>query len=255
MPQPFQEQTYRDGTYAEARDKGYDIVQLKFDGWFDRIEIGAGLVQHYSSTGRAFGFDNLMDTEVIATLLGENMRGTQWSQQPTRLGRKYLFDCFAWEGMNLSQFTYRDRYRVLWNALERLPSTYEAVRCYPISTRDELWNIQVATGAFEGLIYRRSTDDTSGIILREKLIITDDLQCIGFEEGLGKNAGMLGCIHARTNDDVRIDVGGGFSDDQRREIYLNQTAYLNKWFEVEARARFKSGSLRHPNFIRWRFDK
>jgi ATP-dependent DNA ligase len=66
---------------------------------------------------------------------------------------------------------------------------------------------------------------------------------------------MLGAIRAHTSSGVIIDVGGGFTDTQRREIWDNQDLYLGKPFEVEARARFESGSLRHPNFVRWRFDK
>ena len=55
--------------------------------------------------------------------------------------------------------------------------------------------------------------------------------------------------------EVGKPVGGGFDDQQRAEIWNNQPLYLGKWFEIEARAKFESGSYRHPNFIRWRNDK
>jgi hypothetical protein len=139
-------------------------------------------------------------------------------------------------------------------ALSYLPDTFEVVVCYRIDQAAELWQNYVINFDFEGLVFRKSQDDITGTVHREKKIITEDLVCDGFIEGMGKYAGTLGAIRAHTQNGVAIDVGGGFTDIDRREIWDNQDLYIGKTFEVEARARFESGSLRHPNFIRWRLD-
>jgi len=234
---------------------GCDLVQLKYDGWWSRIEIAEGWVRFYSRTSRLFKELQLANTDLRCTLIGEHMQGTQWAQEPGRIGRTFLFDCWSWGDTTLAEVPYRDRYRVLRLAPSHLPESFTVAPCFPMVRANEIWDNYVATSQYEGLVFRRSADDLGATVYRQKQIITDDLVCDGFIEGMGKFAGTLGAIRAHTKDNVLIDVGGGFTDSQRREIWDNQDLYLGKTFEVEARARFESGSLRHPNFIKWRTDK
>jgi len=247
-------QTYKDTDISGARSQGCDLVQLKYDGWWTRIEIASGWIRFYSRTARMFKELPFGDPDLRCTLIGEHMQGTQWAQEPGRIGRTFLFDCWHWADTNLADVPYRDRYRVLRLAPNILPSTFEVVTTYRISEAEVLWDNFVTRGDFEGLVFRRAHDDVGNSVYRQKRIITDDLVCDGFIEGMGKFAGTLGAIRAHTKDNVLIDVGGGFTDSQRREIWDNQDLYLGKTFEVEARARFESGSLRHPNFVRWKSD-
>jgi ATP-dependent DNA ligase len=129
------------------------------------------------------------------------------------------------------------------------------VECYRIDEAHNLWNTQVETEAYEGLVFRHSVDKIHDPLVRFKRIITEDLRCVSFTEGMGKHEGRLGAIQGVTKSGTPVYVGGGFSDDDRQEIWNNQPLYVGKWFEVEARARFVSGSLRHPQFVRWREDK
>lgn len=248
-------QNYKDTTIQGARSCSCDLVQLKYDGWWTRIEIADGVAKFYSRTSRLFKELLLPHGNLQCTLIGEHMQGTQWAQEPGRIGQTFLFDCWSWGDTPMETVPYRDRYRVLRLTPSYLPSTFSVVTCYRIEQADDLWNNYVETSQFEGLVFRRASDDLSATVYRQKRTITEDLICDGFIEGMGKFAGMLGAIRAHTRDGVIIDVGGGFTDAQRREIWDNQDLYLNKPFEVEARARFESGSLRHPNFIRWRNDK
>ena len=251
-------QTYKDTDINGAKSCGCDLVQLKYDGWWTRIEIAEGWMRFYSRTARMFKETQLANTELRCTLIGEHMQGTQWAQEPGRIGRTFLFDCWSWGDTTLENVPYRDRYRVLRLAPNHLPDTFAVILSYKIEQAQELWKNYVespSSNQFEGLVFRRTADNLSATVYRQKKIITEDLICDGFIEGMGKFTGMLGAIRAHTSAGVIIDVGGGFTDTQRREIWDNQDLYLGKPFEVEARARFESGSLRHPNFVRWRFDK
>jgi hypothetical protein len=248
-------QIYKDVTIEEAIKRGCDVVQLKYDGWWSYIVTKEGWRRFYSRTKREFRSTHLLDLDENTIMVGEHMQGTQWSQNAARLGRTYLFDIWQYGTHDLTLVDYRTRYNVLKLAAERLPDTFSLAPNYPSSLATSLWESHVEQNGFEGLIFRKSTDPVAAVVYRCKKIVTADLQAISFYEGQGKFAGTLGGINARTESDVLVDVGGGFSDDERNKIWQNQELYLNRWFEIEARAQFTSGSFRHPNFIRWREDK
>lgn len=249
---------YKDCSIAEAIHVGCDIVQLKYDGWYTRIEINAGWMRFFSRTNRMFKEVPFEDHSLSCVLLGEHMQGTQWSQEPGRLGHTYIFDAWYWQGTDLMKMDFRSRYRVARMAVTQyLPSTFALIALHPIGVAEMMWKESVEPGTFEGLVFSKSTDNAYAPIYRKKLVITEDLRCTGFVEGMGKFSGTLGSLIGETLTDspIRIDVGGGFDDTERAEIWANQQLYLGKMFEVEARARFESGSLRHPNFVKWRTDK
>lgn len=79
---------------------------------------------------------------------------------------------------------------------------------------------------------------------------TADLSVIGAKEGTGKNAGKLGALTVDFNG-VAVDIGSGYSDDQRVEFWDNQPDII----EVEYREVTKDGSLLFPRFVRVREDK
>ena len=242
--------------FEEARSYGCDVVQLKYDGWWSLIETDANVMRFYSRTAREFKSIPTLN-DITSKMVGECMQGTQWSQEPGRLGRTFLFDIWNYSTHDLSNSTYRVRYNVLQTAALNLPDTFTVVPNYFIDLAPPLWLTHVeneATG-YEGIIFRKSTDPIASTIYRCKKVVTADLQIIGFYEGQGKYVGTLGGVNARTADDIRVDVGGGFSDELRNTIWQAQESYLGRWFEIKARAKFESGSYRHPNFVRWRPDK
>lgn len=251
---PIPVQQYKDATVEQAIAHGCDIIQPKYDGWNARIEIHYGWVTWYSKTDRKYHQICYPDVELHAVLYAEHMFGTQWSKQAGREGLTYVFDIHTLNGENVSGFTYRERYSLVRSLLNRLPAGFSAVPCFPISAYAETWENYVTNNAFEGVVFRRKLDPLTALILRHKNTVTEDLCITGFIEGEGKYAGRLGSVTAVTKTGVPVDVGGGFDDLQRYEIWNAREKYLGRWFEAEARGRFESGSPRHPNFIRWRDD-
>lgn len=83
---------------------------------------------------------------------------------------------------------------------------------------------------------------------------TEDWPCVGFYKGTGRNSNRLGGIIINRKG-VEVRVGGGFSDEQREEIWKNQMNYFHMTAEGNFQEVTKDGSLRHPNFVRWRPDK
>jgi len=81
-----------------------------------------------------------------------------------------------------------------------------------------------------------------------------DLEVVSFEEGTGKYEGMLGAIVVKHND-VLVNVGSGFSDEERGQIWENRSKFRNHIAEIRYQEETPDGSLRFPTFRGWRPDK
>ncbi len=95
--------------------------------------------------------------------------------------------------------------------------------------------------------------------LKLKPFIEVSLTVIAVEEGTGKNVGRLGALVCEGEDDGRgilVNVGSGFTDDQRIDYWTSREEVVGKVVEVRADAVTKnqdgSYSLRFPRFLRFR---
>jgi DNA ligase-1 len=106
-------------------------------------------------------------------------------------------------------------------------------------------------------ICKRSTD-----WMKWKPTITVDLEVIGVEEGTGRNKGRLGALVCSGEDDAKfitVNVGSGFSDIDRDELWRDRNMVIGKTCEilcdVITQNQDGSYSLRFPRFVRFRDDK
>jgi DNA ligase-1 len=95
--------------------------------------------------------------------------------------------------------------------------------------------------------------------LKQKPYIEVSLTIVDLEEGTGKNQGRLGAFVCEGVDDgrhIRVNVGGGFTDQQRQEFWDNPQNMLQQVVEVRADAVSQdqdgSYSLRFSRFRRFR---
>jgi DNA ligase-1 len=99
--------------------------------------------------------------------------------------------------------------------------------------------------------------------LKLKPFIEVSLEVTNVEEGTGRNVGRLGALVCSGQDDgkqITVNVGSGFSDDQRTEFWSSRDTLLNEVVEVRADAITQNQdgtySLRFPRFLHFRgFDK
>ena len=97
--------------------------------------------------------------------------------------------------------------------------------------------------------------------LKQKPFIEVSLTVVAVEEGTGKNEGRMGAIICEGEDDskkIAVNVGSGFTDDQRTEFWESREAILGQVVEVRADAATLNQdsegvySLRFPRFLRFR---
>lgn len=97
--------------------------------------------------------------------------------------------------------------------------------------------------------------------LKMKPFIEVSLAIVDIEEGTGKNEGRLGALICEGEDDgktIRVNVGSGFTDDQRSEFWADKDNLAGQVIEIRADAATKSQdseavySLRFPRFLRFR---
>jgi DNA ligase-1 len=98
--------------------------------------------------------------------------------------------------------------------------------------------------------------------MKWKPTITVDLTVIELEEGTGRNKGRLGALVCSGTDDgklINVNVGSGFSDEDRDEYWNNKDMVVGRIAEIlcDVITQNQDGtySLRFPRFVRFRDDK
>jgi DNA ligase-1 len=124
-------------------------------------------------------------------------------------------------------------------------------------------NARAIDGGYEGIMIK----DPNAIYeckrtaswLKLKPFIEVTLEVKDVEEGTGRNVGRLGALVCEGDDDsrhIRVNVGSGFSDDDRDTFWNSRNDVLGKLVEVRADAITQnqdgSYSLRFPRFLHFR---
>jgi len=124
-------------------------------------------------------------------------------------------------------------------------------------------NSQAVAGGYEGIMIK---DPDAGYEckrsvawLKLKPFIEVSLTVTAVEEGTGRNVGKLGafvCEGIDDNKSIVVNVGSGFTDDQRENFWHNRDEVVNKIVEIRADAITQnqdgSYSLRFPRFLHFR---
>ena len=81
--------------------------------------------------------------------------------------------------------------------------------------------------------------------LKVKALETEDLPIVSVHEGTGRLAGTMGYVVVQLSDRL-VRVGGGFTDEQRADIWADRDGVVGKFIEVSFQSVTPDGSLRHP---------
>jgi hypothetical protein len=237
-------------------EKEYNILQIKYDGWWVIIPVKDGMATVVTSGGAIK--ETFKTTMEDCVLIAEYIYGTNWAQSSSLKGKFLVHDCVGYRELDFSKLHYSLRYGYAEVIIAGQPRFKMVENLDPRAAHD-LWKTEVETRNVEGLVFKRS-DDIGNAWLRMKMEVTQDYICMEFEEGKGRLAGTLGAIVGGLmipgNSEIQkvCTVGGGFSDELRHEIWNNKIRYYMEVFEAKGKTQFPSGALRHPNFVRFRLD-
>lgn len=91
-------------------------------------------------------------------------------------------------------------------------------------------------------------------VMKLKAFFDADLPIEGFVEGTGKHEGKLGSVLV-SYEGVEVQVGSGWSDELREQVWNNKKEFLGRMIEVRYQEVTPDGSLRFPTFKCFRNDR
>jgi DNA ligase-1 len=282
-----------------SKMKGQKRLEQKLDGVRVLAIVSGTVVNLYSRNGKPFHnfphieaaiaeliprCDNLppkfvLDGEIVGESFQQLMRQAQRKTDVDAADSVYaIFDYLTFnefeEGFcNLPQWR---RTLILESCKDKFESQSNCLRIMP--------GIDVDLDTTQGHdVLRRYADDAvaagfEGIMIKDvaapyecrrssawmkwKPVYDYDLRVVAVEEGTGKNVGRLGALVCEGVDQgkqIRVNVGSGFTDDERNDYWANQSTVIGQTVVImcDAVTQNQDGgySLRFPRFKTFRDDK
>jgi hypothetical protein len=253
---------FKPGKFPTRAD-GFDSCELKYDGWWGQLLLEGHLWELYSRTGRRLEVGGLQRSYTRTLLHGEYIVGTEWAKDhPEYYG---LFALFGVEIFDGKKPPYPDctrrwasHYAAREIADENILGGVFAVNPYPIDKAPLLWRLNPE---FEGLVFKDSQAPWGAPFGRMKREATMDYVCTGFLEANADRhkgwgvASIVGGLYVDGSLVTDVCATSSLTDTQRADFYSDPGRYIGQVFEVKGKKITKTGSMRHPDFVRWRPDK
>ena len=279
----FDKPTYMEGKKFAITTKidGGRIIALKENGkvsFYTRAgQKYEGLVDLEDEMSRLMPDNICLDGEITLLVRG-NLSSKEAYKETMKIVRtkdkeKHGIKMLVFDAMPVSDFktqtssmTYIQRRQML-----DCMSAFDAARYFELlpllyvgddtSKITEILEEEVANGE-EGIMINEYNAlyefKRTNSLLKVKKFDSCDLRVVGFEEGNGKYAGVLGAFICEYKVG-EVKVGSGLTDEIRKEIWNNQSNYLNSIIEVSYFEETKDStgklSLRFPTFKDFRPDK
>ena len=285
-----------DGANHEKKVKGVKLLEPKLDGvrcitvvnyeartvvQYTRngkvlenfSHIADSLLTHIDDLGRSYVLDGEVVSSSFQTLMKQVHRKDDVQATDARL---MLFDMIPLVEFKEGKSTLGQRRRS--NLLRSFKPTFDKCGNIDVIPQTEVdldgmvgevqfraYNKEAIEAGFEGIMIKDPNAmyecKRSASWLKQKPFIEVSLTVTAVEEGTGKNQGKLGALICEGEDDgkiIHVNVGSGFTDDQRAEYWTDKDTMLGQIVEVRADATTISQdsadtySLRFPRFLRFR---
>ena len=288
----FECQLAHDGAKHESKVSGSKLIEVKLDGVrVITVVYPSGQVDQYSRNGKELvNFENIkkqiakhavffkepmvLDGEVMSASFQDLMRQVhRKSDVQADDSVLNLFDILP-----LGEFQAGESTRVQHQRSSQLRAWYAPIADHmPNVTvvgqelvdldtiqgqeRFKMINTQAVAGGYEGIMIK----DPDAVYeckrttawLKQKPHIEVSLTVVNTEEGTGRNVGKLGALVCEGVDDgkdIRVNVGSGFSDQQREDFWNCRVDGQIVEVRADAVTQNQDGtySLRFPRFLRFR---
>jgi bifunctional non-homologous end joining protein LigD len=177
----------------------------------------------------------------------------------------YIFDILRINGDDTTGNTLIQRIKLLQTIQTYLASGHIVFLPWAMSTSDKrtLYEKILASGK-EGIMIKR-LDATyieggrpSNNWIKAKKSRCFDCVILGFSKGAGKYNTQIGAVifgQYRNGKLIQLGQASGMTDSIRGLMSKYPEQYLGRVVEIKGMQRLKSGSIRHPQFVRIRTDK
>lgn len=285
-----------DGANHEKKINGVRLLEPKLDGvrCITVVDCEARTVTQYTRNGKVLenfshitsglldnidliGRSYVLDGEVVSKSFQDLMKQVHRKDDVKALdARLCLFDILPLSEFKKGKSVLGQRRRS--NLLKSLKPVFDKCGSIEIIPQIEVdldsyvgelqfkeFNKDAINSGYEGIMIKvpdapyeckRSTS-----WLKMKPFIEVSLTVTAIEEGTGKNEGRMGALVCEGVDDgktIHVNVGSGFTDDQRSEFWNDKEDLVGQIVEIRADAATLSQdseqtwSLRFPRFLRFR---
>lgn len=117
----------------------------------------------------------------------------------------------------------------------------------------EQYSEDLKSNEFEGAVWKKleGTYGEEEPWIKDKKLTYTKMKIVGFTPGQGKYQDTLGAIVVENPETKAVtNVGTGFTDRFRHEVWANQDAWIGRDVEIEGLELTNSGSVRAPRFSR-----
>jgi hypothetical protein len=278
----FYVQEKRDGSFAYLNPGRICTRQGScYPDWFvgrmsagvDENEVLVGEMEVYRHAATDAGFATLLSRKEGNGVLNSILQGAEESEF-----EDYEFRYIAWDLLSLGEFEtgysgrpYEDRWDGLRTAVasHRYNASINVVQCWKVTSvaMAKARHTSLTAAGLEGSVWKTASgvwkDTSSGSKdnVKVKVVFEAEYVIVGSFEGKGKAKGKLGGLTIATEcEKLTNDVGTGFSDKQREDLWAIRDQLPGKVVTCEANdistARGKNTySLSLPVFIEIRHDR
>lgn len=283
-----------DGANHESKITGKKLLEPKLDGVraITVLDYESRSVTMYTRNGKVlenfnhitkhlqdnldnFGRSYVFDGEVVSHSFQDLMKQVHRKENvQAEDARLCLFDIVPLVEFKSGQSVQGQRRRS--NMLKTFANIFADTGCIEIIPQIEVnldeflgeieykdYNKKMVAAGYEGIMIKdpeaKYECKRSASWLKQKPFIEVSLAVKEVEEGTGRNLARLGALVCEGEDDgksIKVNVGSGFSDSQRREFWDSRDALPGQVVEVRADAITQnqdgSYSLRFPRFMRFR---
>lgn len=153
----------QDSTLSDAIMTGCDTVQPKFKGmWTENIigepRFNVSTIRTYDIFNESPRWIDLPSGKIVpsVTLIGNLFFGPAWVDTPFN-GLTYIYDCSSFDGHDLTNRPYKDRYSIAVLAIRQIQEpSFRLVKNFPITQSKDLWS--AIDQSMCGIVFRRSGD-------------------------------------------------------------------------------------------------
>ena len=252
-------------------------VSKKLDGYRCVAVLNKGDVTLYTRNGKEYeNFPQIaealakafpqasivFDGEIMSNDFSSMQQSAFASTRGTTVGdvAYHVFDCIPLAEWQTEAFklTADKRYANLTQLSEKFPTCVVKVEHYWCDRLDEIYDYQAKweKEGYEGAMVLPNIAYFKGrktnCLMKFKSMKSMDCTVTGVYQGEGKYAGSLGGLHLTQENGRSCDVGSGFTDAERAEIWANPSLVNGRTIEIKYQELSPDEVMRFPVVMRWR---